>query len=90
MIKKLIIILISLLFTASLLLGGVLFVYNKSQDFSLASFLGKIARQEIVKEVAQKIKFFIYRKATIHNPEGDILSDEIDDEILGKIKKELK
>ena len=90
MIKKLIIVLIILLFTASLLLGGVLFVYNKSQDFSPVSFLGKIARQEIVRKTAGKIKSFIYREATIHNPEGDMLPDEIDDEILNEIKEKLK
>ncbi len=65
-------------------------MHNKSQDFSPVSFLGKIARQEVVKKVAGKIKDVIYREATIHNPEGDRLPDEIDDEILGKIKEELK
>jgi len=90
MIKKLIITLAILLFIALFLLGGILFVYNKSQDFSPISFLGKIARQEIVKKSAKKIKNFIYREATIHNPEGDMLPDEIDDEILNEIKERLK
>lgn len=90
MIKKLIIAFIILLFIVSFLLGGALFVFNKSQDFSPVSFLGKIARQEIVKKTARKIKSFIYREATIHNPEGDMFPDEIDDEILNEIKEKLK
>lgn len=89
-IKKIIIIFIILLFTVLILLGGFLFTYNKFQDFSAFSFLGKIARQEIVKKTARKIKSFIYHEATIHNPEGDILPDEIDDEILDEVKNRLK
>jgi len=90
MIKKLIITFVVLLFIALFLLSGVLFVRNKSQNFSTTSFLEKIARQEIVKKTARKIKHFIYREATIYNPEGDTLPDEIDDEILNKIKEKLK
>ena len=90
MIKKLIITFVISLFVALFLLSGVLFVFNKSQDFSSVSFLGKIARQEVVKKTVRKVKGFIYREATIHNPEGDMLPDEIDDEILNGIKEKLK
>jgi len=90
MIKKLIITFVVLLFIALFLLSGVLFVFKKSGDFLPVSFLKEAAGQEIVKKTARKIKHFIYREATIHNPEGDTLPDEIDDEILNKIKEKLK
>jgi len=90
MIKRIIIISVSLLLIALFLVSGFLFARNKSQDFSPASFLGKIARQETVRKAAGKLKAFIYQEATVYNPEGDVLPDGIDDELFDEIKDKLK
>jgi hypothetical protein len=35
---------------------------------------------------AKKIKNFIYLEATIHNPDGDMLPDQIDNTIISGVK----
>lgn len=62
-------------------LGGIFSV-------SLSPFSLTIAKPEkdILKKAAQKAKNIIYHEATVHNPAGDILPDQIDD----KIKQEIK
>lgn len=40
----------------------------------------------IILHIGKKAENFIYYEATIHNPEGDILPDKIDDTIFSKIK----
>ena len=42
-----------------------------------------------LKKVAKKIKNIIYREATKHNPKGDLFPDQIDDEIIGEIRKRI-
>lgn len=44
----------------------------------------------VVKKIAKFIAGIIYREATIRNPEGDILPDELDDEIIKGIKDRVK
>lgn len=41
----------------------------------------------ILKKIAQKINSIIYEEATIHNPEGDMLPDAIDDVLKEQIKE---
>ena len=40
-----------------------------------------------MKKVVKKIEGFVYREATVHNPPGDLLPDQIDDQVKGKIKE---
>lgn len=57
-------------------------------------FLQKAKEDERLKEsalyYAKKIKNFIYYEATIHNPEGDMLPDQIDNAIISETKNILK
>jgi hypothetical protein len=43
--------------------------------------------KDFLKKVVQKIESLVYREATVHNPAGDILPDQIDDQVKGEIKK---
>jgi hypothetical protein len=45
------------------------------------------ASKETVKSVARRVKRKIYYEATVHNPDGDTVPDEWDDEFLGLVKK---
>ena len=42
--------------------------------------------KDILKYAAQRLKNIIYREATEHNPSGDILPDQIDDNVKQEIK----
>lgn len=55
---------------------------------TIASFVRR--EKAFIKNIALKIKRVVYREAKMHNPEGDVLPDELDDEILGKIKQQLQ
>lgn len=46
--------------------------------------------KQAIKDNAQDLKYKIYEEATEHNPEGDLLPDEIDDTIKEKIKEEIR
>lgn len=47
-------------------------------------------RSESGKRLFGKISDFIYAEATIHNPEGDLLPDQVDDIIKEEIKNRLE
>ena len=51
--------------------------------------MDKKAKEELKDEV-KKIDGKIYEEATEHNPEGDMLPDEIDNTIREKLKEEIK
>ncbi|PIR73375.1 MAG: hypothetical protein COU40_02770 [Candidatus Moranbacteria bacterium CG10_big_fil_rev_8_21_14_0_10_35_21] len=46
--------------------------------------------KEELKIFLRKIKKIIYHEATLHNPEGDMLPDNIDDDIIKKIKDKVE
>ena len=81
MFKKLFLIIIAL---AVLLawLGGIF-----SVSFSPFSLTIRKPEKDFLKKVVRKVEGFIYREATIHNPPGDMLPDQIDDNLKGEIKK---
>lgn len=60
----------------------------KSEDgrFSLVI---REKEKEWLKNPLKKVKEIIYQEATKHNPPGDMLPDQIDDQILGKIKEKI-
>jgi len=43
--------------------------------------------KEEFEKYLRKLKGLIYKEATIHNPEGNLLPDEIDDRVMGEIKE---
>jgi hypothetical protein len=62
-------------------LGGIF-----SVNFSPFSLTVQKPGKDFLKKIVRKIEGFIYHEATIHNPPGDMLPDQIDD----KIKQEIK
>ncbi len=75
--------------------GG--FWLKNNASLELADFFNKDGKVEIndeakaeIKDEARKIDGKIYEEATIHNPEGDMLPDQIDDTIRAKLKEEIK
>jgi hypothetical protein len=81
MLKKLLLIIIVL---AVLLawLGGIF-----SVSFSPFSLTIQRPEKDFLKKVVRKVEGFVYHEATIHNPPGDLLPDQIDDNLKGEIKK---
>ncbi|MCX6762654.1 MAG: hypothetical protein NT093_02620 [Candidatus Moranbacteria bacterium] len=63
-------------------LGGIFFV-----SFSPFSLTIQKPEKDFLKKVVRKVEGLIYREATIHNPPGDMLPDQIDDNVKGEIKK---
>lgn len=58
--------------------------------FKDAEFNGIILREEVkswIRERVQKISGWMYLEATVHNPKGDMLPDDIDDTIKSYIKE---
>jgi hypothetical protein len=83
MLKKLFLIII-ILAIAIAFLGGIFSV--SLNPFSLTI---QKPEKDFLKKAAQKAKNIIYREATIHNPAGDILPDQIDDKIKQEIKEKI-
>jgi hypothetical protein len=81
MFKKLLFIII-IIAIAVAWLGGIF-----SVSFSPFSLTIRKPEKDFLKKVVRKIEGFVYREATIHNPPGDMLPDQIDDNVKGEIKK---
>lgn len=81
MLKKL---LLFVLISAILLawLGGIF-----SVSFSPFSLTIQKPEKDFLKKVVRKIEGFVYREATVHNPSGDLIPDQIDDQVKNEIKK---
>ena len=81
MLKKLFLIII-VLAVAIAWLGGIFSV-------SFSPFLLTIRKPEkdFLKKVVVRIEGLVYHEATVHNPPGDMLPDQIDDNVKGEIKK---
>lgn len=43
--------------------------------------------KEELKTIVSKVKGLIYKEATLHNPPGDMLPDQIDDTLINKVKE---
>jgi len=81
MFKKSFLIII-ILAIAVVFLGGIFQVHLS--PFSLTI---KSPEKDFLKKIVRKIEGFVYHEATIHNPPGDMLPDQIDDNVKGEIKK---
>jgi len=64
-------------------------VEDDSQNKKLNLLLNK-EEKSLLKSVVREIKNWVYKEATIHNPEGDVLPDELDDEIIKGIKNKVE
>ena len=65
-------------------LGGIFSVH-----FSPFSITIHQLEKSFLKKVVRKIEGIIYREATVHNPPGDVLPDQIDDKIKQEIKEKV-
>lgn len=65
-------------------LGGIFLV-----SFSPFSLTIQKPEKDFLKKVGRRVKSIIYREATIHNPPGDVLPDQIDDKIKQEIKDKI-
>jgi hypothetical protein len=81
MIKKIIFLLVILVIFLAFL-GGIF-----SVSFSPFSLTIRKPKKDFLKKVVKKVEGFVYHEATIHNPAGDMLPDQIDDQVKGEIKK---
>ncbi len=74
-----------------MLVAGVIissvFDYDKKDDSIIVNLNEE--DKSALKEFAGKIKRWIYREATIYNPEGDVLPDELDDKIIRELKEKI-
>jgi hypothetical protein len=81
MFKKLFLVII-ILAIAVAWLGGIFSVI-----LSPFSLIIQKPEKDFLKKVVKRIEGFVYQEATIHNPSGDLLPDQIDDNVKGEIKK---
>jgi hypothetical protein len=81
MFKKLLLIIIILATIAVAFLGGIF-----SVTFSPFSITVQKPEKDFLVKVVRKVEGLVYREATVHNPPGDMVPDQIDD----KIKQEIK
>lgn len=81
MLKKLFLIIVVLAILIAWL-GGIF-----SLSFSPFSLTIQKPEKDFLKKVVRKVEGFVYREAIIHNPPGDMLPDQIDDNVKGEIKK---
>jgi len=81
MLKKLFLIIIVLVIAVAWL-GGIFSVSLSPFSLTIQS-----PEKDFLKKVARRVEGFVYHEATIHNPPGDLLPDQIDDNVKGEIKK---
>jgi hypothetical protein len=84
--KKYIILLLLIIFLFLASVFAILF-FDFSRDESGFHVRLEDSSRELIKKIAKKVSGVIYREATEHNPEGDVLPDGIDDRIKGEIKE---
>ena len=81
MFKKLFLFIILLAISVAWL-GGIL-----SVSFSPLSLTIQKPEKDILKKAAKRLGGIVYQEAAVHNPPGDLLPDQIDDNVKGEIKK---
>ena len=91
MFKKIIFYLGILILIVGIIIGVAVFraVKFDSQNKKFNLLLNK-EEKLLLKSVVREIKSWVYKEATIYNPKGDVLPDELDDEIIKGIKDRVK
>lgn len=84
MIKKTLLFLSLMLLISWLVFLELAIIHSQKENIAIMEAL-KIDSKKIMRE----IKDVIYYQATVHNPEGDMLPDEIDDTIKEQIKNQI-
>jgi len=59
-----------------------------NQESGLSVNIREEERNEL-KSIVKKIKDFVYREATIHNPPGDMMPDNIDNKVIEEVKEKV-
>lgn len=87
---------IKLIILAGILYLGSMFFFSKNSNeplLSLSNESGNVSfnirdkEKEEFKKYLKKLKNLIYREATNHNPAGDVLPDNIDNNLIEDTKK---
>lgn len=81
MIKKFLLSIIILAITLAWL-GGIF-----SISFSPFSITIRKPEKDFLTRAVKKAESLVYHEATVHNPPGDMVPDQIDDQVKGEIKK---
>jgi hypothetical protein len=81
MLKKLFSLIIIILIIAFAWLGDVVSVSVSPFSVTIRS-----PEKDFLKRVAKKVSGIVYREATVHNPPGDLVPDQIDNNLKEKIK----
>jgi len=81
MFKKIFLIII-ILAIAVAWLGGIFSVSLSPFSLTIQS-----PEKDFLKKVVKRVEGLVYQEATIHNPSGDLLPDQIDDNVKGEIKR---
>jgi hypothetical protein len=84
MIKKIVLYLIIILALAIAFLGGIIFI-----SFSPFSLTIQKPEKDFLIKVVRKVEGLIYHEATIHNPPGDMVPDQLDDRLKQEIKERI-
>lgn len=79
--KKIFVIGSLMLIGGLLVLAGLIFVLSEVSNNYV-----QLETKALIKDYLRAGKNFIYYEATIHNPAGDMLPDEIDNTIIKEIK----
>lgn len=91
MLKKIILFLGFLILIVGIIIGvAVLKVVKYDSQNKKFNLLLNKEEKSLLKAVVREIKSWIYEEAAVHNPEGDILPDELDDEIIKGIKNKVE
>ena len=74
------------------------YAHNQSQTESLISInkdSGSLSinirekERDKLKAIIKRIKDLVYKEATIHNPPGDMLPDQIDNKVIQEVKEKV-
>ena len=64
-------------------------LFSFGEKDSVFSLKIREKEKEELKNIVKKVKNLIYWEATIHNPEGDVVPDQIDDKIIQEVKEKV-
>jgi len=74
-----------------LLISVVFFnLFEFNEDNNTLSLKATGEEKSALKSFAREIKRWVYQEATINNPEGDVLPDNLDNQLFGEIKNRIK
>ena len=65
----------------------ILLIFGFSALAALFFLFAPEADRAVARRLLGEVKNALYEEATLHNPEGDVVPDTIDDELLQRIRR---